>query len=115
MIGVERSWGTPFSPWQAEQSCAFCSSVSARDAAGKIVSVVARRAINAARNRMPRRSRLRLGIGFGSCSRGRDKKTGPITGPVSGNLLGLVERSSPVPSRIDGEGDDVVAALVVGL
>src|SRR5262249_15688072 len=30
MTGVALSWGTPFSPWQAEQACAFSSMVCAR-------------------------------------------------------------------------------------
>jgi hypothetical protein len=102
MTGVVFSWGIPFSPWQAAQSCAFSSIVCARAAVGsKLVATNAMSASGGSARRAARRSAACIPAGDvvlalmspsrcrsdGRRPRGSEqKKTGP-SGPVCLTLV----------------------------
>jgi hypothetical protein len=104
MTGVVFSWGIPFSPWQAAQSCAFSSIVCAGAAAGsKLVATNAMSASGGSARRAVRRPAACISAGnvvLALMSRCRSddrrrhgseqKKTGP-SGPVCLTLV-AVER-----------------------
>src|SRR5262245_8493505 len=94
MTGVVLSCGTPFSPWQAAQSCAFSSMVWAP--AGRVsVALTTTRAATTCPSCISALTTVRR----------RDR-----SGPVFTTLMAV--RSCP---SIQREGDDGVAALVVEL
>src|SRR6266446_4058428 len=78
MTGVALSGGTPFSPWQGMQICAFCSMVSACSVAGGPTSAAA----TTAPVRMPARVRQlrQLEHFLAKCAAARRRKCGQTGG-----------------------------------
>src|SRR6516162_3099153 len=103
MTGIAGSTGMPFSPWQALQTSAFCSIVSAPEADGPSATVAAMTAA------LPKHARTSPQL------RNWQKRHDHAGPTVHNNSPHDIWRRGRSPPAIDREGDDVVAALVVEL